>query len=382
MHIGFLLPEYPHEKLPKAAGIGTSTKNMLKALIEKGIRVTVFTYFQDKQEVFKDGDITIHKIKLRKYPVLTWRLNEGIIEKYTNKIIKQEQIDVLEVVDWTGISANMKFPIPHTMRLHGSDTYFCHLDKRKVKKANFNREQKAFQKADKIIAVSEFVAQESNKLFATNKDIAIIHNGIFIDDFKPFSKAKMKQNQLLYFGTVIRKKGVLELATAFNMVVEKKPEATLLLLGKDATDIVDKVSTMKLFTQLLSEKAKKQITYIPQVPYAKVKDFLAEATAIVLPSFAEALPMTWIEAMASGKSLVTSDIGWAKEIMIHEKTGFTVHPTEHNLFASYMLELLENEEKRTTFGKNAREIALDRFDITKIAQQNIEIYKSLISKND
>jgi len=47
-----------------------------------------------------------------------------------------------------------------------------------------------------------------------------------------------------------------------------------------------------------------------------------------------------------------------------------------------MLELLNNEEKRTIFGENARAIALDRFDITKIAAQNIEIYKSLISKND
>lgn len=378
MHIGFLLPEYPHEKLPRAAGIGTSTKNMILAMIKKGIRVTIFTCFQNAQEVFQDGAVTIHKIKLRRLPPFTWKLNAKIINKYINKVIKKDNIDVIEVVDWIGISADLNFSIPQIMRLHGSDTFFCHLDGRPVKKVNFNREYKAFTKANKIIGVSKFVAEKSNTLFETNRNIEIIPNGIFTDDFKPFSKTKMKSNNLLYFGTIIRKKGVLELAQAFNIVVEKNSEATLTLLGKDATDIYEKVSTMKLFMQQLSEKAKKQINHVPQVPYDKVKDFLAEATVIVLPSFAEALPMTWIEAMASGKSLVTSDIGWANEIMIHEKTGYMVPPTNHELFAKYMLELLQNETQRTTFGEYARKIALDRFDITKIADQNIATYQTLI----
>ncbi len=378
MHIGLLLPEYPHEKLPKAAGIGTSAKNMLTAMIAKGIKVTIFTYFQDKQEVFQDGVITIHKIKLRKYPAFTWKLNEGIINRYINKIITKDNIDVLEVVDWTGISANMNFPIPHVMRLHGSDTYFCHLDGRKVKKANYNREFKAYKKADKIIGVSQFVADTSNKLFKMQKEVSVIHNGIFTDEFKPFQTSKMKENSLLYFGTIIRKKGVLELAKAFNSVVEKNAEVTLTLLGKDATDIFEKVSTIKLFNQLLSEKAKKQVKHIPQVPYSEVKEYLAAATVIVLPSFAEALPMTWIEAMAAAKPLITSNIGWANEIMIHEETGYTVAPKNHEVFASYMLELLENSAKRTIFSKKAREIALHRFDIQKIAAQNFAAYNSLI----
>ena len=205
MHIGFLLPEYPHEKLPKVAGIGTSTKNLLKALVDNGIKITVFTYFQDIQEVFQDGRITIHKIKLRKYPVLTWKLNERIIEKYINNIIKKDQIDVLEVVDWTGISANMNFTIPQVMRLHGSDTFFCHLEHREIRQANYNREQKAFQKADKIIAVSQFVAEKTNMLFASTKQITVIPNGIYINDFQP-DTTKIKEGVILYFGTLFVKK--------------------------------------------------------------------------------------------------------------------------------------------------------------------------------
>lgn len=382
MHIAFLLPEYPHEKLPKAAGIGTSTKNLLKALIDKGLKITVFTYFQDKQEVFQDGKITIHKIKLRKYPVLTWKLNEGIINKYINNIIKKEQIDVLEVVDWTGISANMNFPIPHVMRLHGSDTYFCHLDARKIKKANYSREYKAYTKADKIIGVSEFVAKKTNMLFRQQKDFTVVHNGIFTNDFKPLENNRVQPYHLLYFGTIIRKKGVLELAKTFSIAVEKNPQIKLTLLGSDAIDIFEGKSTITLFTNLLSEKAKKQVKFVSQVPYDKVKNFLAEAAVIVLPSFAEALPMTWIEAMASGKALITSNIGWAKEVMIHNKTGYTVNPKNHDEFAHYIIELLENKDKREQFGTYAREIAIEKFDILgAILQKNIKAYEAVLSNN-
>ncbi|MEM6685439.1 MAG: glycosyltransferase family 4 protein, partial [Bacteroidota bacterium] len=211
--------------------------------------------------------------------------------------------------------------------------------------------------------------------------IDTVHNGIFINYFLPLPISKVKENNILYFGTIIRKKGVLELAAAFNKVIESNPEANLTLLGKDVVDIFDNVSTLQLFYEILSEKAKKQVTHVQQVPHEEVKTYLEAAAVIVLPSFAEALPMTWIEAMASAKPLITSDVGWAKEVMIHDQTGYTVFPKNHELFADYMIELLQNKDKREKFGANAREIALEKFDIMgSILEKNIKAYEAVVSK--
>src|SRR5690606_24849102 len=108
---------------------------------------------------------------------------------------------------------------------------------------------------------------------------------------------------------IIRKKGVLELADIFNIIIKDKPEAKLILAGKDVLDNQTGRSTRQLIEEILSPAAKKNVEWLGTLPYEKVLYHIAPANVIVLPSFAEALPMTWIEAMAMEKALVTSDIG-------------------------------------------------------------------------
>ena len=379
MHIGFLLPEYPHEKLPKSAGIGTSTKNLIKALVDLGIQISVFTYFQDKDEVFVDEGVTIHKIGLRKYPLFTWRLNEGIIAKYINKIIKKDTIDLLEVVDWTGISANMNFSIPQVMRLHGSDTFFCHLEKREQKQRNFKREQKAFQKADTIVGVSSFVAEKTNMLFGTQKKINVIPNGIYTNDFKP-DTSKQEDGVVLYFGTLIRKKGMLELVKTFNFLVEKNANAKLLLVGNDAIDAYEQRSTWELMQEALSAKAKDKTEYLGKVPYETMRSIINKAAVCVFPSLAESFGMVTIEAMAMEKPIVNTNYPWALDLLKDGEEGFLADPKDHEAFALKIDALLKNKELAHKFALNARKRALKDFDILHIAKQNKEVYQSLIDK--
>jgi len=379
MHIAYLLPEYPHEKLSKSAGIGTSSKNLLKALVNKGLKITVFIYFQDRQEIFQDGEITIHKIKLRKFPAFTWKFNEGIINTYINKIIKKENIDVLEVVDWTGISANMSFPIPQVMRLHGSDTFFCDLEERKVKQVNFRREQQAFRKADKIIGVSQFVATQSNLLFKDKRDIVVIPNGVYIDDFQSDISKKV-EGTVLYFGTLIRKKGILELVHIFNELVQKNNNCQLLLIGNDAIDAIEQRSTWEIFKEKLSTEASQKVHYLGVVSYDRMKEHINEASVCVFPSLAESFGMVTIEAMALEKPFVNTNYPWAKEIVADGETGFLVNPKSHAEFAEKINLLLTDTKLASNMAKKARNAVVERFDITKIADQNITVYNSLINK--
>ncbi len=90
-----------------------------------------------------------------------------------------------------------------------------------------------------------------------------------------------------------------------------------------------------------------------------VRKEIEKASVVVLPSFAEALPMTWLEAMAMEKALVTSNIGWAPEVMIDGETGFTVDPKNHSLYAEKILQLLKDEELARKWEKK-RESKLSR----------------------
>ena len=377
MHIAFLTPEYPHPKISHSAGIGTSIKNLAVELVKKQHKVTVFVYGTDCNEVFNDNGVAIHKIGYKKYPMFSWYLYRKQLQNYINKIIESSQIEMLEAPDWTGITAFMKFKCPLLLRLHGTDAYFCALEGRKQKFKNYFFEKKALKSADYITSVSEFTAKRTTKLFNLTKEIKVIHNGVDIANFSP-SFIKVNTNSILYFGSIIRKKGVLELASIFNKVIEKIPSAQLILLGKDVVDIFENKSTLALFLNKLSINAKRNTKHISHVPYNKVKEYIAKANVIVLPSFAEAFPMTWLEAMAMEKALVTSDIGWAKELMVDGETGFIENPKNHELYADKIIKLFESKELNSTFGKNAKQRIVTNFSQEIIGLQNIDYFKSII----
>ncbi len=377
MHIAFLTPEYPHKLSTASGGLGTSIKSVATALVKNNIQVSIFIYGQKQNQIVKEDGIKFHFIAQRKYQLLGWYLYRKYLQDYIAKSIKTDKIDLLEVPDWTGISAFMKFECPVVMRLNGSDAYFCHLERRKQKSKNRWFEKAAFKKADAIISVSDFTGKITNKIFGLNRDYTVIPNSVDIDKFSA-SPGLTEENRILYFGTIIRKKGIIELAEIFNHVIEKEPKSRLILAGRDVVDIFENRSTLQIFREKLTERAKESIQYLGALPYEKITKEIQKAGVIVLPSFAEAMPMTWLEAMAMEKALVTSDIGWAKEVMIDEKTGYVVNPKCHLEYAGKIIQLIKNPDLRSEFGKNARERILKKFDAIVIAKKNIAFYEKII----
>ncbi|MEI6864486.1 glycosyltransferase family 4 protein [Flavicella sp.] len=378
MNIAFITPEYPISSFSgNIGGIGTFTKTLAEQLIKNNCNATIFIHSQFNEEVITENGVEIHLVKKKVVKGITWYTNRRYFNKYVNKVVKQKNIQVIEAPEWTGFTAFMKFNCPLVIRLHGSDTYFCDLENRNVKVKNKFFEKKALTGADKIIGVSNFVAKKTQGLFKLNNDIDVIHNTIDTVLFTP-NHQQVKSKTLLYFGTIIRKKGVLEIAKAFNKVIEKDKDVQLCLLGRDNVDIITEKSTLTIFRGLLSEKAKANFKYYEALPYQKVIKYIQRSDIVLLPSFAEAFPMTWLEAMALEKKLVTSNIGWAKELMIDGVTGFTVNPKDSNKFSEKILELLHDNTLASQMAINARNRIINEFDIQQSMVKNIVMYKSIL----
>ncbi len=382
MKVGFITSEYPHAKIKHAAGIGTSIKNLAKALVDKGIDVTVFVYHQNKNEVFIDENVEIHLIKTKRFRVATWFFYRKHIQNYVNNVVKKKDIQVLEAPDWTGITAFMKFRSPLVIRFHGSDAYFCKLEKRKQKFKNFIFEKSALKMAKAYVAPTAYAGRETQEIFGLDNDkIKTIHYGLQLKYFVNENPHDFDENTVLYIGTIIRKKGVLELAEVFNRVVESNPDAKLILIGSDTSDIkTGSASTYSLMENLFSERAKKQCRYLGKIPYVEVQKHIKKAHVCTFPSFAETLGMVTIESMALQKPVVNTSIGWAQELIDDEVNGFLVHPSKVNDYANRILELFDDKDKCIKIGEAARKKVEKLFDIEKNADINIEYYKSIIEK--
>jgi len=383
MHIAFLTSEFPHLKVVHAAGLGTSIKNLATALVKEGIKVTVFVYGQKTQEVIAENGIILHLIKNKKYKFLGWFLHRKHIQRYCNSIIKKEKVDLLEAPDWTGITACMNFRIPLVIRFHGSDTYFCHLENRKQKRKNFWFEKIAISKATAFIAPTDFAGQLSKKLFKINdKEIKTIHNGIELNDFTNFMPEVFEKGLILYLGTLIRKKGILELPEIFNKVRKDFPDAKLVLIGSDAFDIkTNNNSTWQLMQKLFINDDIKNAAYIGTVSYNEVQNYIRKANVCVFPTFAETLGMVTIESMAMQKAVVNSNIGWSQELIVDGESGYLVHPANHDLYAAKIIQLLQNDSLCLQIGKQARIRVEDKFDMNRLVKENIEFYQKIMNQN-
>lgn len=377
MNIAFVSPEFPHPKTGVAGGIGTSILNLSKGLFELGNKISIFVYGQSEDEVVHEEYYTIYRIKNIKFGFLTRFLTQKKVQKRINTLVQKKQIDIVEFAEWTGFSSFINLKCPNVIRLNGSDTYFCHLDNRKVKFRNFFEEKIALKKETALLSVSHYTAQLTKKLFDIKSNFEVIPNCIDTSKFINNNEIEEVENTILYFGTIIRKKGLLELPLIFNEVFKTNPNAKLILIGRDASDILTRnSSTWELMKNLFDNDAIKNVNYMGSVNYNEIKHHICKASVCVFPTFAEALPVSWIEAMALEKAIVASNIGWANEVIDDKLNGYLVDPKNHIEFASKIVNLIENKSLRIEFGKQAKQKVNNRFSIQVVAKQNFEFYKN------
>jgi len=379
MKIAFLTPEYPHSLTGVSGGLGTSIKSLARSLVNQGHTARVLLYGQKEEDCFEDDGVVVQRIKNVKFKGFSWYLTRKKLERIINQLYIQQELNLVEAPDWTGISSFIHPKCPMVIRLNGSDTYFCHLDQRPVKWGNRFHEKRALQNANAYLSVSHYTAQLTNQLFELNKNFTIIPNSINCSDFTNDHQVIATPPIVLYFGTLIRKKGLLELPLIFNKVFEKHPLVQLHLVGRDTSDIISgNASTWQMMQELFTPEALANVTYFGGIPYAAIKKHIQQATVCVFPTFAEALPLSWLEAMAMEKAVVASDIGWASEIIDDGVDGLLENPKNHQAYAQKIGNLLENPLLNKKLGKKALQKVRNQFSDELVILKNIDFYRTLI----
>jgi glycosyltransferase involved in cell wall biosynthesis len=375
MHVAFLTPEYP---TGPCGGIGTSVRNLAGSLVHLGHRVTVLGWGRSAE--FEDRGVKVRFLAATRLPRLGWLLNRWRAGREINLLVRQDSLQVVEAADWCGMSAFMRPRCPLVIRCNGSATYFDHLLNQKAGALVRRTESCALRQADSLAAVSAFTAAKTAEIFALRHPICVIPNGIDVSQFTPAPEGEVEADSVLYFGTMARKKGVLDLPDIFLRLLALRPEARLTLIGRDNPDRQTAgPSTWSLLEAAVPAEHRAKMKYLGPAPYHGLQDYVRKAAVCAFPSYAEAFPLTWLEAMACAKPIVGYDLGWAREVLEPGVSGLLVPPGNTRAFARAVAELLAAPEERRLLGQAARRRVEQRFSASVVAHQTLAWYTRVLS---
>lgn len=373
LHVGFLTTEYP--PLP-SGGIGTSVRNLARALVAAGHRVTVVGWGPEAR--FEDGGVKVRFLGETRMPSLGWLLNRSRVRTKLLRLVERDGLDVVEAPDWCGPSAGLHLPCPLGVRCHGSATYFADLLGERVRVSITLAERMALESAAGLASVSRFTAERTRELFGLPDRFRVIPNGVDLSRFRPGQPEDVEPGTVLYLGTLVRKKGVLDLGPAFSRVVKRDARARLVLAGRDCPDRPSgSPSTWSLLEATLSTPARARTDLLGEIPYEQVQERIRRAAVCVFPSYAEAQPLAWLEAMACGRPLVGYDQGWAREVVRPGVDGILVPEGDTEALSEAILGLLDDPERAAALGASARQRVEAEFDAGLAAGRALAWYASL-----
>lgn len=207
-----------------------------------------------------------------------------------------------------------------------------------------------------VVAISSFGRSQLCRWVDTGHwdKIAVVHCGIAPERFAPV--ALPQGPHLVAIGRFAPQKGFALLIEALAQV----PGVRLSLVG-------DGELRSQIAAAVAAHGLQDRVDFLGWQDEAGVTRALADATALVLPSFAEGLPVVIMEAMAMGRPVIATAIAGVPELVTPE-TGWLVPAGDAGALAEAMATLAATPPARLAeMGTAARARVLDRHDIDREA---------------
>lgn len=194
------------------------------------------------------------------------------------------------------------------------------------------------------------------------KPIRTVHNGIDLDFWTPDGSQRDVRESLglpvdaavfLIAGRLGGDKGL-------PLALSALPHDALLLVAGDVGPTVARDPRCRVFPRQSSQDMKK---------------LFAACDAVLVPStYLDPFPTVCLEAMASGKPVLATSMGGAKEAVADGETGWVIDPSDRDAWARRMEWCASNRNDAAEKGRNGRRMAEARFGITRMADDMHDVY--------
>lgn len=331
------------------------------------MKVHRFGYFIKKYETLANNEGILNTLAKNKWNYLSlpfFMLGEFWALK---KQIEKNRPDVIHahwIIPQGFVCALMKkiYGVEYVVTAHGGDIFGL--------RGKLPTAIKRFtlRNAKKTTAVSSAIKKEILDKIGPDLEIEVISMGVDSDKFHPDAKDNSIKNKygigvpfLLFVGRLAEKKGVGYLIEAMPAVIERYPEAKLLIIGSGPLEEMLKARVEEM-------KLENDVVWVGAVPNAELPKYYATADIFVAPSIEaeggdkEGLPVTLMEAMSSGCAVVASDLEGNKDLIEDGKNGFLVRQKNSRDISEMIIGLMDGRGKVDKTKEAGRKAIRRRFD--------------------
>lgn len=287
---------------------------------------------------------------ISKLVVYRKRISKVVVDLYSgpNAIIYAQIICILAEF----------FKLPYVIVLHGGGLpNLIKNDPRKLRRLLI--------KAQSVIATSNFLAKE----FSYIRTIDVIPNAIEIELYRYQEKEKIFP-RLLFLRSFHKWTRPQDAILCLNEVKKDCPDATLTLAGWDEDGSLGEC--IQLVNNLYLNDS---VNFVGKLPKSKIYDLSLDHDIFLHTMLVDNLPITLLEAMALGLSIVATDVGGISSVLTHQETAMLVNPGDFKEMAGAVVFYLTHQEKAALMRKQARAI-VEKFSWSNILPMWINLLQS------
>lgn len=175
----------------------------------------------------------------------------------------------------------------------------------------------------------------------------------------------------LLVARLVRYKGIYEYAQAAEKLAQEFPSATFRLIGyRDQSPIGYTEQEFNFISDQVEIMGKRN----------DISQQLANCDVYVLPSYGEGLPRTVLEAMATGRAVVTTDTYGCRSTIDKGRNGILVKVRDMQSLYEGMRKFLTGELNHQQMGRESRQIVEEKFDVNTVNAQMLDAMGILKTK--
>src|SRR6059036_743134 len=363
---------------PTYGGSGVVATELGLELAERGHEVHFISYAQPIRLSGPHPNIHYHEVEVSRYPLFEYPPYDLALASRMAEVAEFYELDLLHVHyaiphSVSALLARQMLAargrrLPFVTTLHGTDITLVGLDRSYLPITRFSIEQ-----SDGVTAVSQYLKERTMRELDVRNNIQVIYNFVNCDVYCRGEKSSQLRHEyapngeriLVHLSNFRPVKRVTDTIEIFDLVRKQFP-AKLLLIG----DGPDRSRAEWLAVQ---KGLHQDVLFLGK--QEEIREKLALADIMLMPSELESFGLVALEAMASEVVPIATRVGGVPEVIEHGKSGFLAEVGDVETMGRYAVEILGDESRLRTMGKQCRTSARARFCSNEIIPKYEEFYR-------